>query len=142
MYKSSHKNSSDPPRRKSDVQSSSASTTDKTDDTAANSPLPDISAELDMLPDELDGMDAIDNDDNDSLFADDDEVFGIMRVASGVTIAVVDLDKLAEAVSIRRPGHDAISNCDDFRTVLASEIHAAMLGGLAGERIRAFAEVG
>ena len=49
-----------------------------------------------------------------NLVADCDQVLGVVRVARGVAIAVIDLDHDAVAVAISRPGNDAIGNRDTY----------------------------
>src|SRR5690606_19427721 len=73
--------------------------------------------------------------------ADSYEVFGIVRVAGCVAIAVVDLDEFAISVTLGRPGNYAVSDGENFGARLACEVDAPVIGRLAGKWVRAFAEV-
>ena len=75
------------------------------------------------------------------LVPNGDAVFGIMCVTRRITISMVNLDHDAVAITVSRPGYDAVGNRNDIVTVLTGKINTRVVGGLASERVGTLAKI-
>ena len=76
------------------------------------------------------------------LIADRDQIFGVVGVARGISIAMINFDHLAITIAIARPGDDTGCDGNYLRPLLAGIIHTFVPGCLAGKRIGALSKIG